>query len=334
MANTVTLTFAGETKPAEDAFGRVGGAAKGMSDKVGGSTRELDKHAGGLNRVGEAADNSERNLIGIHDVIDGTATIMKGPGKQGMVAYIQGWADLAGGLAPLLLSLAQTRVATLAQAAAQKVAAGAARVWTAAQWLMNASLWASPVTWIVAGIVALIAVIVLIATKTKWFQQAWSASWKWIKSAAENTWNWLKKLPGWIGSAFAKVAGFISAPYRAAFNLIADAWNNTIGGLSFTVPGWVPVIGGKSFSVPHLPHFHSGVGVVPGVAGTPTVALLQAGERVSSTASGSSGGEQWIRVDLGDLGEALLRPIAVAVGRKGGQATHLGIRVINGQVRA
>jgi hypothetical protein len=332
MANVVTLTFAGEEKPLSDSFDRVGGSAKTMGDKVGSASRGLDEHANGLSKVGDKADNAERNLIGVHDIIDGTATIMKGPGKQGVVAYIQGWADLAGGLAPVILSLAETKLATIGQAIASKAAAVGTKIWAGAQWLMNTALLASPITWIVVGIVALIAVIVLIATKTKWFQQAWSASWKWIKSTASNTWEWLKKLPGWIGTAFAKVSSFISAPFRAAFNLVADAWNNTIGQLSWSVPSWVPIIGGNSISVPHLPHFHSG-GVVPGIPGTEMLAVLQAGEKVIP-AGGSGGGEQWIRVDLGDLGDALLQPIARAVSRRGGQVTHLGVRVVNGTVRA
>jgi hypothetical protein len=176
----------------------------------------------------------------------------------------------------------------------------------------------------VVGIVALIAVIVLIARKTDWFSRAWRAAWSWVKSAAAGTWDYLKKIPGWIGSAFSKVAGFISAPYRAAFNAIATAWNNTVGRLSWTVPGWVPGIGGNSISVPHLPTFHAG-GVVPGVPGTPTVALLQAGEHVSSIAGSGGGGRVMLGSDGTRLGDALVTLIAETVARKGGRPERLGI---------
>lgn len=329
--NQVILTFAADSKPAEDAFGRVGNAAKGMGDSVGNASRGLDDHANGLGRVGEAADSTESNIIGVHDVIDGTATIMQGPGKQGIVAYLQGWADLAGGIAPVISWLAQTKVGTLAQAAASKVAAAGTRVWAGAQWLMNTALLANPITWIIIAIVALIAIIVVIATKTTWFQTIWRNSWNWIKNAASNTWNWLKQLPGWIGTAFKKIAEFITWPFRTAFNAVARLWNSTVGGLSFTIPDWVPGIGGKGFSMPRLPTLHAG-GVVPGVVGTPTVALLQAGERVSSVAS-SSGGDRggWIRLDVGP---ELLAMVAAEVRRRGGQAAHLGVRVVNGTVRA
>jgi hypothetical protein len=333
MGNQVTLTFAGDTKNVESSFDRVGGSARQMSDKVGSSS-------GGFDRVGEAADGAEGKaqgfsdtLTGTADIGAGTAAIMKGNLFEGFVLAGQGAADLAGGLASFVIpALAKTRVGTLAKAAADHVAAGAARVWAGAQWLMNTALLASPITWIVIGIVALVAVIVLIAKRTDWFSKAWGAAWGWIKRAASNTWEWLKRLPGWIGTAFSKVAGFITAPFRAAFNAIARLWNSTVGGLSFTVPAWIPGIGGRGFSVPNIPTLHAG-GVVPGVVGDAVPILAQAGERVGGVASSSSG-DTWIRVDLGDLGDALLAAIAKAVGRRGGQVTHLGVRVINGTVRA
>lgn len=159
---------------------------------------------------------------------------------------------------------------------------------TAAQWAWDAAQAASPTTWIILGIVALIAVIVLIATKTDWFQKAWKASWGWIKDAASNTWDFIKKIPGWIGSAFSSVAHAIMSPFRAAFNFVADAWNNTVGRLHWSVPGWIPGIGGNNISVPHIPKYHTGIDSVPGAPGSEMLAVLQAGERV--TPAGSSNG--------------------------------------------
>jgi hypothetical protein len=329
MPNQVTLTFAGEEKPLVSSMDNVGSAADRMGDQVGSAARRVSdssgEAAGGLHRTGEAADKAETSLIGVHDVIDGTATIMQGPGKAGVVAYIQGWADLAGGLAPLILQLAETKVGILAQAAASHVAAAASKVWAGAQWLMNTALLANPITWIIVGIVALIAVIVLIATKTDWFQRAWRASWNWIKTAAENTWEFIKKIPGWLESAFKNVARFISAPYRAAFNLIADAWNSTIGRLSWTVPGWIPVIGGNTISVPNLPHFHAG-GRVPGGPGQEVMAVLQGGETVS-TEAGSSGDRTVVMGD-GPLIRYVLDALATEVSRRGGRPEHLGLKAV------
>jgi hypothetical protein len=338
--NQVTLTFAGETKNIEDSFGRVGAGAKGMSDKVGQAGKGFDD-------FGEKIGDQERrwqglrsSITGTTDVAGGAAAIMKGDLLGGSVLVAGGLADLAQGFADTLVPLAKVVATTIAHTAAMvghavatTAVSAATKIWAGVQWLLNAALLANPIVLIVAGIVLLIGVIILIAKKTDWFSKAWGAAWGWIKKAASNVWDWLKKVPGWIGTAFSKVADFITAPFKAAFNFIARAWNATVGGLSFTVPSWIPGIGGKGFSMPHIPTFHAG-GVVPGVPGTPTVALLQAGERVGSVASSGSGGEQWVRVDLGDLGDALLQPIAKAVSRRGGQVTHLGVRVVNGQVRA
>jgi hypothetical protein len=317
VANQVTLTFGGDPSGAKKAFDSVGDSSKKMS-------HDVEESANGFEKVGGSADGAERNIIGVHDVIDGTATIMKGPGKDGIVAYLQGWADLAGGIAPIFEGLAKTKVATLATAAAQKVAAAGTAIWTGAQKLLNLAFLTSPIGWIVLGIGALVAIVVLIATKTTWFQTIWRVAWSGIKAIASNTWDFIKKIPGWIGSAFASIGRFISAPFRAAFNLIADAWNNTIGGLNFTVPGWVPGIGGNSFGVPRLPHFHSG-GVVPGLPGQAVPILALGGERVGGPGGGDGG---TVTVSAGDqLVAELLDLIKDAVRDRGGDPANLGIRI-------
>jgi hypothetical protein len=128
---------------------------------------------------------------------------------------------------------------------------------------------------------------------------AFQAAWDWIKNSfiSANTWvrekvegflNVLRGINGALKAAFSKVTDIISAPFRAAFNLVARAWNNTVGRLHFSVPSWVPGIGGNSFSAPKLPQFHTG-GIVSGAFGQETLAVLQAGERV--TGGNNSGGQ-------------------------------------------
>jgi hypothetical protein len=219
---------------------------------------------------------------------------------------IQGWADKIAMVTPLLTGLM-----------------GVMGLVTAAQWAWNAAQLASPTTWIILAVIALVAVIVLIATKTDWFQRAWKNSWKWIKDAASDVWDWLKKVPGWIGDAFSTVVKFISLPFRTAFNLIADAWNNTIGRLSWSVPNWIPGIGGNTISVPHLPKFHSG-GIVPGTPGSEVLTVLQAGEEVKTR--GSAGGQVLIlKSDGSRMMDLLVEILAEAVGDRGGNVqTVLG----------
>jgi hypothetical protein len=65
------------------------------------------------------------------------------------------------------------------------------------------------------------------------------------------------------------VADVISAPFKAAFRAVAWLWNNTIGKLSFKVPGWVPGIGGSGFDVPDIPMLAQG-----GIVTSPTLAMI------------------------------------------------------------
>lgn len=239
---------------------------------------------------------------------------------------------------------------------------------TAAQWLWNASLWASPVTWIVLAIITLVAIIVIIATQTTWFQDIWSAAWGGIKDAAEavgtwfrdvlwgvyikGTWDgivtgvtWLKdqvvlqftslkqaasqvgdflgSIPGKIGSAFKSVTNFIFAPFRAAFNLISSAWNATVGRLSWTVPSWVPFVGGNSISAPKLPTYHTG-GIVSGALGSETLAVLQAGERVTPVGGGGGHSEPIvIRSGGSRMDDLLVELLQNAIERRGGDPVRV-----------
>lgn len=223
---------------------------------------------------------------------------------------------------------AAARVATIASSVATGVA-------TAAQWLWNIALTANPIGVIVMAVAALVGVIILIATKTTWFQTIWEYVWgavlayiNFVKDSYTKAFrammaigefliDQIKAIPGRIGAAFSGLFNIITAPFRAAFNFVARAWNNTIGRLSWSVPGWVPGIGGNSISAPKLREFHQG-GVVPGAPGTEMVALLQAGERV--TPAGASGGATVIEIRSGGarLDDLLVEVLASAVSARGG----------------
>ncbi len=331
MANVVTLTFAGDPTKAVQAFDQVGDSAHKMS-------KSTDEASSGFKKAGEAADEVDTKamgfrdtLTGVQDTLKGTSMLMKGPSFEGFVTLGAGIGDLGSGFYNFLIpALEKTKLATLASAAASKVAAAGSKAWAAAQRILSLSLLASPITWIILGIVALVAVIVLIATKTDWFQRAWRNSWRWITNAAASAWGYIRKIPGWIGGAFSRVAGFILSPFRAAFNGISRAWNNTIGRLSWSVPGWIPVIGGNSISVPNLPTWDTG-GVVPGMKGTSVMAMIQAGERVVSTAGTAAEGDAggWVTVRGDAVVDALIQAIAARVGGSGaGRAATLGIRTV------
>ncbi|MDX3661330.1 hypothetical protein PV646_28830 [Streptomyces sp. ID05-26A] len=62
------------------------------------------------------------------------------------------------------------------------------RAWAAAQWALSAAMTANPIGLIIAGIAALVAAVVWIATQTTWFQDLWAVVWGAITTAA--LWAW------------------------------------------------------------------------------------------------------------------------------------------------
>lgn len=350
--NQVVLTFAGEEKQLTDSFNRVGAAAKDMDTKV-------HESADGFNRVGEAADEVDTKamgfrdtLTGVQDTMGGLAKLSKGPSFEGFLTLGAGIGDLGSGFYNFLVpsmkaamtALEGTKVATLATAAAEKIAAAGSKVWAAGQWLLNAALTANPIGLVVVAIGALIAIFVIAWKHSETFRNIVIGTWNGIKAAAlavgswfrDTLWPWLKgvgdkigdmfrKIPGAIKSAFSGLVNIILWPYRTAFNLIVDAWNNTIGRLSWTVPGWVPKYGGNTISAPTLPHFHAG-GIVPGVYGEAVPIMAQAGETVSTAAgTPARSGAVYVRGD--GLVDYLIEAIAGEVRRRGGDPGTLGLGV-------
>lgn len=224
---------------------------------------------------------------------------------------------------------AATAVASRTAIIASTVATGVA---TAAQWAWNIAMNANPIGLIILAIAALVGAIIFIATKTTWFQDLWNMIWgaigdpikafvAWLGKAWDATINglatavnWVKNaiisafkfavdfvvgyfrfifsLPGRVIDVFASIGNAIFAPFRAAFNAIARAWNNTVGRLSFTLPGWIPGIGGMGFSMPKLPQFNTGADVVRS-----GLAIIHAGERIQpAVGNGLSGGSSMLEL--------------------------------------
>jgi hypothetical protein len=92
---------------------------------------------------------------------------------------------------------------------------------TVVQWAWNASLLASPITWIVIGIIAVVAVIVLLATKTQFFQTIWKAVWDFMKMVG----NWFA---GPFKDAMVAVWHAIQVAAEAVGHALVVAWNSTM----------------------------------------------------------------------------------------------------------
>ena len=93
----------------------------------------------------------------------------------------------------------------------------------------------------------------------------------WIKDHWSQVLGFFTGLPAAIGNVLSSVVGFITSPFRAAFDAVANLWNGTIGRLHVKLPSWIPGIGGKGFDMPQIPLMAAG-----GIVTEPT--LLIAGE--------------------------------------------------------
>lgn len=103
--------------------------------------------------------------ISLFDAVGGITPFVVG---LGTIAFtIANIAAAATGISQLIIFVKSLTVATHLQ--------------TAAQWLLNAAFWANPVTWIVAGIVALIAAVVVCWNKFEGFRKVIMGVWEVVK---------------------------------------------------------------------------------------------------------------------------------------------------------
>lgn len=81
---------------------------------------------------------------------------------QPIMALYRGYLFVASGALKAKAAMIAQKVATIASKAAMLASAVATKVAAAAQWVLNSAFWACPITWIVAGIAAVIAIGILL----------------------------------------------------------------------------------------------------------------------------------------------------------------------------
>ncbi len=126
-----------------------------------------------------------------------------------------------------------------------------------AQWAFNNSILSNPITWVVVGIAAVVAALVLFFTKTKTGQQMWSNFVNWLKDAwqslvqvAQTVWNAIAKAftsyVSFIKSFWSGIASFFTELWQGIVKTAQVIWNGlvfifrTVYSLSMAV--WRPII--------------------------------------------------------------------------------------------
>lgn len=335
--NQVTLTFAGDSTKLSQAFDQVGQSARRMDTDVGSASRGVGTS---FDSVGEAADGAEGKAQGFSDTLTGTKDVMAGVGEiakgnlfEGFVTAGQGMADLAGGAASFLVPALKGSVTWIKNT-------------TVAQKLLNTAMKLNPIGLVITAIALLAAGLIYAYKKSETFRNIVNGAFGAVKSVAQSVFGWIsnnwktitnillapfalvvkpiwkhrdsilgaiKAVPGAIKGFMKNVAGFITAPFRAAFDGIRSAWNNTLGGKGFSFPG----IAGKGAFSFSIPYFHTG-GIVPGGLGSESLAVLRAGERVTSTSGGGSPTTIVLQSDGGRVGKLLIQILKEAIRIEGG----------------
>jgi phage-related protein len=340
MADEVGASSKRVGKETSESFERTNAAAEGTYDKfdalesVGRGTTDT------MSGLGEIM--SGNILQGSTDLAGGIAALADGF-TGALLPAIK--AAAAGGLANAAATVRQTAVNVAAKGAALATAA-ATNVMAVAQKALNLAMRANPIGLIITALVLLVgglvyaykhsetfrnivngafkAVLGVVQAVVSWIRNNWPLLLKiltgpiglavtLIRGHRDSILGFFKSVPGAIAGFFKGVASTISAPYRAAFSGIKSAWNNTVGGKGFSVPGWIPGLGGKDF---RIPYFHTG-GIVSGAMGSETLAVLKAGERVTG-GRGSGGGPLVISSDGSRLADLLVEVLRKAIKNQGG----------------
>lgn len=124
-----------------------------------------------------------------------------------------------------------------------------------AQWAWNTALWAFPGTWIIAGIIALIAIIILIIVYWDEIAAATSAAWDWIVDKLSQAWDWIvAKVTGvwdWISKKIGGAWDWITDKIADGVDIVMDDINmlaaipGKVAGWFGQIVGWVAGLPGR-----------------------------------------------------------------------------------------
>ena len=207
LGENVIPLFGEFTGALEENEGSMLGAVVGMAG-LGGAVAGFETAKGTFDSVKEGA-------VGLKDGFmeaKGTATELAGGVKDGMKAVKD--FDVAS-----------------------KLSSATTKIWSGIQLVFNAIMSANPLMLIVIGIGLLVAAVVLIATKTTWFQTIWDAVWGGITATWD--WVWNKLQIGWelLKSAF----GAIGDKVTEVKDWIVGKWNELVDFIT-GIPGRVAAI--------------------------------------------------------------------------------------------
>lgn len=218
----VILSMADSASAVEGFQGSTENATQSMQDNFGTKMTQIwrDLQLGMAEAFGEA---------GGQDLLNGFASVVESivPKIESLITKAVGFANVMRENWPIIKEVAIGIGAFVGVLAAVK--AGIATV-TAVQWLWNAALAANPITWVVAGIAALIAIGVVLYRNWDTVKEKAGQLWGKTKEVFGNIFNWAKE----------KIQ-----PVVDFFKGLGDKFNDFKNAIAnFKMPKWISSIGG------------------------------------------------------------------------------------------
>ena len=147
--------------------------------------------------------------------------------------------QLLPALQPLLEWAAQNPELLGAVAIAIGVLAAAFGVLAVAQWAVNAAMFASPITWIILAIVALIAILVLLIANWDavwaWLTEVWNGFISWVVSVFEGFVGWLtgigNGIAAWWNGLWAAIGAWIQSVWEGFIGFVRGVFNGYVSWL-------------------------------------------------------------------------------------------------------
>ena len=174
---------------------------------------------------------------------------------------------------------------------------------TGATWLFNASLWASPITWIILGIVALIAIIVLLIKNWDAVSATMNRLWANWKNGFSIMWQFSQGIFKNIANGFIGMINILISGINGFIKLALMPINALIKGLNIPLRALhLQTISEISLAIPSIPKLATGTNMVEQEG----LAYLHQGEAVvpkkyNPAIGGGRGSYATLNIAMGDI---------------------------------
>jgi len=225
---TELTSAAGNANPELLKYGVIAG---GIAAAIGPATWATGKLASG---VGTVVGGVQRAVAPIGNFVTGLRNV-----NAAMAANATMSTRLGAALRSQIMLWRQQAAATgvstgriILNAAAQKIAAAATRLWAIAQGIFNAVMRANPLMLIVTAIMLVVGAVILAYKRFDWFRNLVDRVWAGIQSAISTAWGFIKPIFDQIASILVTVVGtalrwywaYVKFVFTTVWTIIQNAW--------------------------------------------------------------------------------------------------------------